>query len=41
MENVAHIDNLIERITDPHLRGQIAQEVAKLVEQKDFGLVFQ
>jgi adenine-specific DNA-methyltransferase len=38
---VAHVDNLIERIPDPHLRAQIAEEVAKLVEHKDFGLVFQ
>lgn len=39
--NVAHIDNLVERIADPALRAQIADEVAKLVERKDFGLVFQ
>lgn len=38
---MAHIDNLIERIADPQLRAQVAEEVAKLVEQKDFGLVFQ
>lgn len=38
---MAHVDNLIERIPDPHLRAQIAEEVAKLVEHKDFGLVFQ
>ena len=38
---MAHVDNLIERISDPHLRAQIAEEVAKLVERKDFGLVFQ
>lgn len=38
---MAHVDNLIERIPDPHLRAQIADEVAKLVEHKDFGLVFQ
>ncbi|MEV8274321.1 site-specific DNA-methyltransferase [Microbacterium sp. NPDC077184] len=38
---MAHVDNLIERIADPHLRAQIAEEVAKLVERKDFGLVFQ
>jgi len=38
---VAHVDKLIERIPDPHLRAQIADEVAKLVEHKDFGLVFQ
>lgn len=38
---MAHVDNLIERIQDPHLRAQIADEVAKLVEHKDFGLVFQ
>lgn len=38
---MAHVDNLIERIPDSHLRAQIAEEVAKLVEHKDFGLVFQ
>ncbi len=38
---MAHIDNLVERIADPALRAQIADEVAKLVERKDFGLVFQ
>lgn len=38
---MAHVDNLIERIPDPHLRAQIAEEVAKLVAHKDFGLVFQ
>ena len=38
---MAPVDNLIERIPDPHLRAQIAEEVAKLVEHKDFGLVFQ
>lgn len=38
---MAHVDNLIERIADSHLRAQIAEEVAKLVERKDFGLVFQ
>ncbi|WP_166791852.1 site-specific DNA-methyltransferase [Cryobacterium frigoriphilum] len=31
----------MERISDPTLRAQIAAEVAKLVERKDFGLVFQ
>lgn len=38
---MAHIDNLVERIADPVLRAQVADEVAKLVERKDFGLVFQ
>jgi adenine-specific DNA-methyltransferase len=38
---MAHIDNLIERISDERLRAQITAEVAKLVERKDFGLVFQ
>ncbi len=38
---MAHVDKLLERIPDPHLRAQIADEVAKLVEHKDFGLVFQ
>lgn len=38
---MAHIDNLVERIADPALREQLADEVAKLVERKDFGLVFQ
>ena len=38
---VAHVDNLIERIPDSNLRAQIAEEVAKLVEQKNFGMVFQ
>ncbi|MFT2690588.1 hypothetical protein [Clavibacter zhangzhiyongii] len=36
-----HIENLIGRVSDPALRAQIADEVAKLVERKDFGLVFQ
>ncbi|MGN7192446.1 site-specific DNA-methyltransferase [Curtobacterium sp. MCBA15_004] len=38
---MAHIDYLVRRVADPDLRGQIAEEVAKLVERKDFGLVFQ
>lgn len=38
---MAHIDNLVERVSDPSLRDQLAAEVAKLVERKDFGLVFQ
>ncbi|MFS2241239.1 site-specific DNA-methyltransferase [Microbacterium sp. OR16] len=38
---MAHIDNLVERIADPTLRDQIAEEIAKLVDRKDFGLVFQ
>ena len=38
---MAHIDNLVDRIADPALRSQIADEIAKLVERKDFGLVFQ
>jgi adenine-specific DNA-methyltransferase len=38
---VAHIDDLVDRIPDPSLREQVASEVAKLVERKDFGLVFQ
>jgi len=38
---MAYIDNLIERISDANLRRQVAEEVAKLVERKDFGLVFQ
>jgi adenine-specific DNA-methyltransferase len=38
---VAHIDNLVERIADPTLRAQVAEEVAKLAERKDFGLVFE
>ena len=38
---MAHIDNLIERISDASLRAQLAAEVGKLVERKDFGLVFQ
>ncbi|WP_404430673.1 site-specific DNA-methyltransferase [Microbacterium lacus] len=38
---MAHIDNLVERIADPQLRTQLAEEVAKLVDRKDFGLVFQ
>lgn len=38
---MAHIDNLVQRVADPDLRGQIAAEVAKLVERKEFGLVFQ
>lgn len=38
---MAHIDNLVERIADPALRAQLAEELAKLVERKDFGLVFQ
>jgi adenine-specific DNA-methyltransferase len=38
---VAHIDDLILRIPDRNLREQVAQEVAKILERKDFGLVFQ
>jgi adenine-specific DNA-methyltransferase len=38
---VAHIDNLVQRVADADLRAQIAAEVAKLVERKEFGLVFQ
>jgi adenine-specific DNA-methyltransferase len=38
---VAHIDNLVDRIADPALRAQIEAEVAKLIERKSFGLVFQ
>lgn len=38
---MAHIDYLIERITDETLRGQIADEVAKILERTSFGIVFQ
>lgn len=38
---MAHIDDLIQRIADENLRKQVAGEVAKILERKDFGLVFQ
>ncbi|PPI18903.1 site-specific DNA-methyltransferase [Rathayibacter sp. AY1D2] len=38
---MAHIDDLIQRIADKTLRNQVADEVGKILERKDFGLVFQ
>ncbi|MBF4581997.1 site-specific DNA-methyltransferase [Curtobacterium sp. VKM Ac-2865] len=38
---MAYIDDLISRIPDVKLRGQIADEVSKILERTDFGLVFQ
>jgi adenine-specific DNA-methyltransferase len=38
---MAAIEDLIRRIADPRLREQLAAEVAKLKDQKKFGLVFE
>src|SRR5438105_2363520 len=38
---MAAIEDLITRIADPRLREQIAAELAKLKDQKKFGLVFE
>lgn len=38
---MARIEDLINDITDPRLRGQLAAEVANLKSKKKFGLVFE
>lgn len=38
---MAHIDNLVAQVEDPALRARIAEQVAILVNRKQFGLVFQ
>lgn len=37
---MAYIDNLVASITDPILRGALEEEVRKLTDQRQFGLVF-
>ncbi|MFB9163367.1 site-specific DNA-methyltransferase [Arthrobacter psychrochitiniphilus] len=38
---MAHLDTLIERITDPRLRSEIQEQVTKLAAKTSFGLVFE
>ena len=38
---MAAIDNLIEKISDPVLKRQISDELARMKQQKKFGLVFE
>ena len=38
---MAAIDNLIEQISDPLLKRKISDEVARMKQQKKFGLVFE
>lgn len=38
---MADIDELIMKVTDPQLRAELAEQVAALVDRKQFGLVFQ
>ncbi|WP_295622790.1 hypothetical protein [uncultured Lamprocystis sp.] len=38
---MAHLENKIAEIADPHLREIIDEEVKKLKEEKQFGLVFE
>ena len=38
---MAAIEDLIKKVADPVLRGQLAEEVAKLKATKSFGLVFE
>lgn len=38
---MAHLDTLIERITDPKLRSEIQDQVSKLAAKTSFGLVFE
>ena len=38
---MAAIDNLIEKISDPGLKQDISREVARIKQQKKFGLVFE
>ena len=38
---MAVINDLIDRISDPELRRRINDEVARLQQQKKFGLVFE
>lgn len=38
---MAHLDSLIERISDPDLQADIAYQVENLMKSRSFGLVFQ
>lgn len=38
---MAAINDLIDRISDPELRRRISDEVARMQQQKKFGLVFE
>jgi hypothetical protein len=38
---MATIDDLVARVPDAGLRAALAEQVRRLVERKDFGLVFQ
>ena len=38
---MAAINDLIDRISDPELRRRIGDEVARMQQQKKFGLVFE
>ena len=38
---VAHLEDLIEEVSDPNLRDRIAEEVRALKKRTDFGLVFE
>lgn len=38
---MAHLDTLIDRISDPKLRSEIQEQVSKLAAKTSFGLVFE